>query len=73
MLVNITDQKSKTIESLKLNIHSRRLARHRTFSKPPPLKPTYFSRDFNLREPVLLYIVERPTLYQRMPTFRVEN
>ena len=33
--------------TLKIDLTSRRIANQYTFTKEPPLKPTYFTADFN--------------------------
>lgn len=53
--------------TLNIDMTSRRIANQYTFTKEPPLKPTYYTTDFNYHEPVLRYIVEPPTYTRRVP------
>jgi hypothetical protein len=69
-IIGKNKQKSETI---KISIDSRRLAKHRTFTKAPPLRPTYYSKSFQMTEPELQYIVEGPSHYPRPQIFRVED
>jgi hypothetical protein len=62
--VELTNSKG-TREPVKIFKKSRKIARHRTFTKEPPLRPTYFTKSFNLAEPVLRYIVDTPNYVPR--------
>lgn len=53
--------------TLNIDVTSRRIASQFTFTKEPPLKPTYYTADFNYHEPVLRYIVEPPSFTRRVP------